>query len=97
MDRVADMMTFGALEFCKLCKGGQYVYNKLGYICNGDLTEWSKCNNITKNPRRRPFLAPKELAKEYSFLKKYKYVPRTRIFKDVAIPINVKKEEGDDK
>ncbi|XP_045461901.1 poly [ADP-ribose] polymerase [Harmonia axyridis] len=98
LDRLADIMTFGALEPCKVCHGGQYVYNKLGYICHGDLTEWSKCNNITKTPARRPFKVPKELEKEYSFLKRYKYVPRTRIIKDVSPTGAVKKEdEADDK
>ncbi|XP_044760388.1 poly [ADP-ribose] polymerase [Coccinella septempunctata] len=93
LDRLADIMTFGTLEPCKICKGGQYIYSKLGYLCHGDLTEWSKCNNLTKTPLRRAFKVPKELAQEYSFLKKYKYVPRTRIFKDVALTSNVKKED----
>ncbi|KAK9891936.1 hypothetical protein WA026_017419 [Henosepilachna vigintioctopunctata] len=98
LDRLADIMTFGALEPCQVCNGGQYVYNKLGYICDGDLTEWSKCNNITKAPKRSAFKVPQEFSKEHSFLKKYKYVPRTRIFKDVNPTNNVKKEdESDDK
>lgn len=92
-------MTFGRLAPCEICKGGQYVFNKFGYICQGDLTEWSKCNNVMKEPKRLPFTVPKELAEEYSFLKRYKYVPRTRILRDVkpsvpvGIPLVVKKEE----
>ncbi|KAL3275884.1 hypothetical protein HHI36_020621 [Cryptolaemus montrouzieri] len=95
LDRLSDIMTFGTLEPCQICNGGQYVYSKLGYVCHGDLTEWSKCNNVTKTPQRSAFKIPKEFANEHSFLKKYKYVPRTRVFKDVNPTNGVKKEEDE--
>nr|XP_023025730.1 poly [ADP-ribose] polymerase [Leptinotarsa decemlineata] len=95
LDRLADIMTFGALTPCKTCKGGQLVFSKGGYICTGDLTEWTKCTAVSKEPKRKPFKVPESLANEYSFLKKYKYVPRKRVIKEV-VPSNsgvVKKEE----
>lgn len=76
-------MTFGALEPCEVCKGGQYVFNKIGYVCQGDLTEWTKCNNVSKEPKRRPFVVPADIADAHPFLKNYKPVVRKRIFKEV--------------
>ncbi|XP_022914189.2 poly [ADP-ribose] polymerase [Onthophagus taurus] len=93
LNRLADIMTFGALEPCKECGDGQFVYSKIGYVCNGDKTEWTKCNFTTKEPARKKFVVPKEMKEEYPFLKKYKYVKRTRIIKDVAPSTAVKKED----
>lgn len=91
-------MTFGSLLPCKTCSDGQFVFNKFGYICDGNLTEWTKCGKLEKTPKRGKFLVPKVLAAEYPFLKKYKYVERTRIMRDVApsVPVtstSVKKED----
>lgn len=86
-------MTFGALLPCTVCKGGQLVFDKYGYICNGDLTEWTKCNNLVKEPPRKAFVIPDEL-KSHSFLKKYKYVARTRVVKQA--PPKLKKKERDE-
>lgn len=84
------MITFGALLPCEECKGGQLNISKGGYLCTGDLTEWSKCNAFVKEPKRKAVRIPKHLLGEYSFLKKYKYKPRLRIVKDA--PVTVKKE-----
>lgn len=89
-------MTFGVLEPCNVCKDGQLVFNKLGYICQGDLTEWTKCNNIEKNPKRKPFKVPKEFCEEFPFLKKYKYVKRERIIKNINPTQKLVKKEKDD-
>ncbi|XP_057662049.1 poly [ADP-ribose] polymerase [Diorhabda carinulata] len=92
LDQVADAMTFGALEPCDSCKG-QFEYTNSGYICTGDLTEWTKCNKTVKEPKRKSFKVQKELKEEYPFLKKYKYIPRIRIIK-IKTPTNgVKKEK----
>lgn len=96
MDRLSDVMTFGALEKCPKCKNGQYVFNKAGYICQGQLTEWTKCQDIVQEPKRKPFTVPKELQEEYSFLKKYKYVPRTRAIRFIPSSVAVKKEEEEE-
>lgn len=88
-------MTFGALKPCSVCKDGQLVFNKVGYICQGNLTEWTKCERVEKTPKRTKFRVPKELAQEYSFLKKYKYVARNRVIKAVQPTVSVKKEEDE--
>ncbi|XP_066991017.2 poly [ADP-ribose] polymerase [Anabrus simplex] len=96
LDRLADIMTFGALERCPQCKNGQFVYRSgVGYQCLGDLTDWSKCQHVVKEPKRVPFKVPKELKEEHSFLASYKYVPRTRLFNQTAPSTSaVKKEEN---
>ncbi|KAK5642118.1 hypothetical protein RI129_008285 [Pyrocoelia pectoralis] len=88
-------MTFGALLPCKECNG-QFRFSKNGYECHGNLTEWSKCLTLVKEPPRAPPKIPEELAEQYNFLKKYKYVPRVRIVKDFQPKTDVKKEEDDD-
>lgn len=72
IDRIADLMTFGSLEPCDKC-GGQLSYvSGTGYKCEGDLSEWVKCDNVSISPKRKKFKVPKELQEEYEFLKKYK-------------------------
>ncbi|KAG5892238.1 hypothetical protein JTB14_014609 [Gonioctena quinquepunctata] len=95
LDRLADNMTFGNLVPCKTCNGGQLIFSKLGYTCTGNLTEWTKCTAIVKEPKRKPFKVPDSLKEDYSFLKKYKYVPRTRVVKNVlpSNSVSVKKDE----
>lgn len=62
-------MTFGALLPCTQCKTGQFVYHTgIGYQCTGDLTEWTKCPNIEKEPKRTKFKIPESLQEEFSFL-----------------------------
>ncbi|GLV44778.1 Poly-(ADP-ribose) polymerase [Carabus blaptoides fortunei] len=96
LDRLSDLMTFGALERCAVCKNGQLVFDKEGYVCQGDLTEWTKCQELTKEPKRKPFKVPNDL-KEYAFLKKYKYTPRTRAIRFVASSgANVKVKKDDE-
>uniref|UniRef100_UPI003134487B Poly-(ADP-ribose) polymerase n=1 Tax=Tribolium castaneum TaxID=7070 RepID=UPI003134487B len=95
LDRLADIMTFGALVPCSVCKHGQLVFEKFGYICKGNLTEYTKCRTQVKEPPRKPFKVPAEL-KQYPFLKKYKYVPRTRVVKNAPPSYSVKKEEGEE-
>ncbi|XP_066147801.1 poly [ADP-ribose] polymerase [Euwallacea fornicatus] len=94
-DHLSDIMSFGALKRCKECNG-QLVYNKAGYSCTGDLSEWAKCTNVTKDPDRIAFVVPSNLKKEYPFLKKYKYVARKRVIKSVNPSTSVKKEAKDE-
>lgn len=98
LDRLCDIMTFGALERCSECKTGQLIFRTGGYLCTGDKSEWSKCSTIVKEPKRRPFKVPPECAEGYEFLHKYKYKPGVRVFREVvpkSLPGVVKKEEVD--
>lgn len=93
LSAVADILTFGSLKPCQLCKG-QYVFRKSNYICSGNVTEWVKCENILKEPPREPARIPSHLKTEYSFLNK-KFSVKNRATKYVAptVSMKVKKEE----
>lgn len=95
LDAVADLLTFGALERCPTCQG-QFVFNKSNYICTGNVNEWVKCENMLKEPPRKPVRMPKDIdLKEHSFLDRnfkvkaraLKYIPPT------VSALGVKKEE----
>ncbi|XP_063601793.1 poly [ADP-ribose] polymerase 1-like [Penaeus indicus] len=74
LDVIVDGMTFGALEPCEVCKDGRLSYESgKGYKCHGNLTEWTKCTNIVKEPKRRPFKIPEELKNSFDFLNQYKF------------------------
>ncbi|XP_043217135.1 poly [ADP-ribose] polymerase 1-like [Amphibalanus amphitrite] len=85
LDRLSDGMAFGALLPCPLCKNGQLVFRSgVGYQCVGQLTEWTKCTNVVKVPKRRLFKVPKELAEEYPFLASYKCKLGDRLMEDLG-------------
>lgn len=92
-------MTFGVLKPCQKCKGGQLVFNKMGYTCTGNLTEWTKCPNVLKEPERGPFKVPSSFKEQYPFLKGYKYVARTRVIKEIhptaSLKADVKEEDSE--
>uniref|UniRef100_A0A182ST04 NAD(+) ADP-ribosyltransferase n=1 Tax=Anopheles maculatus TaxID=74869 RepID=A0A182ST04_9DIPT len=97
LDRACDALLFGALERCSKC-GGQYVLQKAAYVCQGNLTEWTKCMNAEKAPPRKKTKIPDELKSEYSFLKRYKSSVSDRVFRYVPPSVStamkgVKKEE----
>lgn len=88
LDQVADLLTFGALAPCPECKGTQLLFNKSGYICNGDLTEWSKCDKLIAEPQRSACKVPSELKQKYDFLKNVKKEPETRAFRYIPPSAN---------
>ncbi|XP_018568768.1 poly [ADP-ribose] polymerase [Anoplophora glabripennis] len=92
LDQLADAMSFGALKPCPKCKRGQLKFNKIGYVCTGDLTEWTKCSNVEKEPKRTAFKVPEVLKEKYHFLKAYKYVPCKRVIKEVHSTVTLKKD-----
>ncbi|EFX75651.1 hypothetical protein DAPPUDRAFT_55885 [Daphnia pulex] len=106
LDLLADVMAFGALLPCSECKSGQFFYKSgMGYQCSGNMSGWTKCPNSTTTPERKPFKVPSDLSENYSFLKKYKYVPGQRVIPALTRTIrmnpteevNVKKEKSDSK
>ncbi|XP_058058337.1 poly [ADP-ribose] polymerase [Anopheles bellator] len=97
LDRVCDIITFGALERCKKC-GGQYVLQKSAYICGGNLTEWTKCMNSEVAPARKKTKIPTDIKAAYPFLKSYKSAVSDRVIHYVPPSVSteankVKKEE----
>lgn len=42
------------------------MYNSgTGYKCTGDLTEWTKCENIMQDPKRKKFVIPSDIKEAY--------------------------------
>ncbi|CAH8604611.1 unnamed protein product [Heterobilharzia americana] len=79
LDAVADAMTFGALPNCPSCKNGPLYYDNGQYQCSAMATEWVRCLYHTRTPDRKKFNVPEEYY-DVDFLKKYKFVKRTRLF-----------------
>ena len=75
---LADCMAFGVAR-CPQCKG-TLVFRENGYVCKGMATEWAKCQYKTDKPNRKGLKIPNELAEEYSFLNKYKFKKRDRVY-----------------
>lgn len=90
-------MAFGALKKCPECKKGQLYFTKFGYECNGDLTEWTKCKNLVKEPARVAFKLPDWYNKDDipTFIKKHKFKATKRVIKDVKPTVSVVKTETD--
>ncbi|XP_028396308.1 poly [ADP-ribose] polymerase 1-like isoform X2 [Dendronephthya gigantea] len=80
LDRCADGMAFGALKRCSECKRGHFNYKNDGYYCSGNITEWTKCTHVTKDPERTAWKISKDLKEESNFLKKFKLKKGKRIF-----------------
>lgn len=81
LNQLADMLTFGSLLPCPQCKGREILFSKSGYLCNGQLTDWTKCSNLLKDPERKPCKIPKSLKEKYSFLSQIKNKTEHRIVK----------------
>ncbi|KYN13833.1 PREDICTED: poly [ADP-ribose] polymerase [Trachymyrmex cornetzi] len=92
---LTDMLYFGALQPCPKCNG-QFIYNSgLGYKCTGNATEWSKCEYVTQDPKRKLCEIPIDM--EAFPIKSYKSKIRKRIFK-ITMPSSsgiIKKEEDE--
>lgn len=98
LDRLSDVLTFGALEPCPECKSGQLVYRSgVGYQCTGNISEWTKCQFRTLEPKRKPFVVPKSYKQEFDFLKLHTYKPQTRIMPYVRTIPKTNSDEVDSK
>lgn len=80
LDQAADLLAFGAIQSCSECKSSQFTFNKSGYICNGNISEWTKCYNLVTEPVKSTCKVPKDLAEMYDFLNAVQEKPTTRIF-----------------
>ncbi|KAK9500018.1 hypothetical protein O3M35_002931 [Rhynocoris fuscipes] len=83
LDALADVMSFGALLPCSHCKNGKFIYSTgYGYQCLGNLTEWTKCPNIEKEPKRTKFKVPEDIAAECPKLTEFKYKVGKRLIRE---------------
>lgn len=101
LDQVADLLTFGAILPCPQCKGRQLLFQKSGYLCNGQLTEWTKCTNLIKEPLRKACKISSDLKSQYSFLKNVRKTPEVREIRYIPpstsiISKNLQMKKGDE-
>ncbi|XP_047370272.1 poly [ADP-ribose] polymerase [Vespa velutina] len=68
LDHVSDLLTFGALKPCPKCSGQLAYVSGLGYKCTGNITEWTKCEYVTQDPKRKKCSVPEELKNTYKAL-----------------------------
>lgn len=98
LDHVCDVIFFGAIKPCTKCKNGNFIFGNSSYFCNGNLSEWAKCDNVVKEPERKPVKIPQYITDQYKFLAK-QFKIQTRAVKDIPAIVQkfkVKKEEEDD-
>lgn len=98
LDHVTDVIYFGAIKPCTNCKNGNFIFGNTSYVCNGNLSEWGKCDNTIKEPERSSVKIPQYIKDEYSFLAK-QFKVKTRAVRNLPVAvkqIKVKKEDNDD-
>lgn len=83
-DALSDQLVFGALPTCTKCSGQFRFKSGIGYRCMGNITEWTKCENIVVDPKRTKFIIPEDMKEKYDFLQKYKSKPERRIVRITA-------------
>ncbi|XP_076760551.1 poly-(ADP-ribose) polymerase [Xylocopa sonorina] len=98
IDRLSDAIYFGTLKPCLKCNGQLVYQSGLGYKCTGNLTEWTKCENVIQDPKRKKFVIPLDLKGSYPELRSLKCKVRRRLIKITAPSTSslVKKDEDVD-
>lgn len=94
LNLLSDILYFGALEPCPKCKGQLTYSSGLGYKCTGNVTEWTKCEYVTQDPKRKKCEIPSDMKKEFP-IKSYKSKVKKRVFKVTASSSSIKKEEDE--
>ncbi|XP_066587156.1 poly [ADP-ribose] polymerase [Prorops nasuta] len=93
LDHLADIICFGALEICPKCGGQLSFTSGVGYTCNGNLSEWVKCENVIIDPKRSKVQIPIELKETYPQLFKKLKVGKRAIRLAVPSTSSVGKKE----
>lgn len=52
LNHLTDIICFGALPPCSVCKSGKFIFDNSVYRCTGYDSAWSKCVNTVKSPAR---------------------------------------------
>lgn len=96
IEKLADIMCFGVPNPCDKCGGNLKYKSGIGYKCSGDLTEWTKCENVNIDPPKKKFKIPSHLKEDIPFMSSFKPKIEKRIFKQTFSTkslISVKKED----
>ena len=79
---IADMIYFGALQPCDKCTNGKFMFGNSSYKCMG-YSNYAKCNNVVKEPKRTAVKIPQHIKDAHYFLKG-KFNVRTRAIKIIS-------------
>ncbi len=80
MHHLIDVLYYGASKPCTNCPNGRYVFKSSAYLCNGQSSEWSPCNNHVKEPERQPTMIPQDIQDMYPSLAR-QFLVRTRLLR----------------
>lgn len=58
---MTDVIYYGALKPCIQCKNGRFVFRNSNYVCNGNISEWARCDNYAEEPERQPTVIPEHI------------------------------------
>lgn len=93
LDACADIIMFGKLDPCPTCNG-QLTFDKAGYTCTGQISEWVKCDFSVKEPSRQVAKIPQGLQK---YFPSYHGTTVVRAVKNIVAPtISVRREYAAD-
>ncbi|KAK0423173.1 hypothetical protein QR680_008010 [Steinernema hermaphroditum] len=74
LDRLVDMAMFGVPAECEKCGHmGTIIYStsEHAYRCSGNISEYTKCTFVAKQPKRTAFKMPKALQEDHPDLAKF--------------------------
>ncbi|XP_076289314.1 poly [ADP-ribose] polymerase-like [Lasioglossum baleicum] len=84
LDRLSDSFCFGVLKPCSKCSGELVYTSGVGYKCTGDISAWTKCDNVTHDPKRKKISIPSDMKQKYPDLKSLKCKVKRRLIKVTA-------------
>lgn len=67
LHHLTDILYFGALDNCAQCYIGKMFFNNTTYSCSA-YSIWGKCNNDSKEPKRRKAYVSYQLCRKFPFL-----------------------------
>lgn len=84
LDYCADILTFGLPIKCKKCNKGEMIFSKFGYTCNAWVTEWIRCGNFEKYPKRSECKI-NDYFKVFEFFKTYQPQIKDRVLRQLVV------------
>lgn len=98
VDMATDIMLFGPLEKCPVCKRRGNIELRGGsYICSRMVEPEIRCTYETRDPKRGVPDVPSELTEKYPFFEDYEFLGGKRIFPTTFVKAVEQKEAEDNK
>ncbi|XP_044004098.1 poly [ADP-ribose] polymerase-like [Aphidius gifuensis] len=81
IEKLADLMCFGVPLPCDKCNGNLKYTSGVGYKCTGNLTEWTKCENVNIDPPKEEFKILDHMKNNSPFLSSFEPKVEKRMFR----------------